>query len=533
MHRTYMSLSLVLFFLLLFLFPLHSGEAGILKAASYKHYIDDFAANDTELYVQHIPNAQSWHFLESNIPLLDVPDKQIEQTYYFRWWTFRKHIQKTPDGFVITEFLPEVPWAGRYNTIPAAAAHHIYEGRWLTDRHYVRDYTNFWLSGSGAPRRYSFWIADAVFNYYQVTLDKEFVSGLIPLLVRNYEAWEAENFGANGLFWQEDGKDGMEVSICGALSDDATGYRATINSYMYGDAIAISKLALLIKQQGTADQFKSKAQAIKERVQQTLWDSGANFFKVLPRRKDTLCDARELHGYTPWYFNMPDERYSAAWKYLMDPQYFFAKYGPTTAEKNHREFKVSYHGHECQWNGPSWPYATSVTLTAAANLLNNYSQQYFSAKDYFKLLKVYTNSQQRKREDGKVVPWIDENLNPFTGDWIARTRLKSWDKGTWSQEKGGMERGKDYNHSTYGDLVITGLIGLRPQEGNRLVINPLIPTDAWDYFCLDNVRYHGKTIAVVYDRTGRRYQIGRGFMVFVDGKRRFSSPDLARVEIVL
>jgi len=28
-------------------------------------------------------------------------------------------------------------------------------------------------------------------------------------------------------------------------------------------------------------------------------------FKVLPRGKDALCDASELHDYTPWYFNMP------------------------------------------------------------------------------------------------------------------------------------------------------------------------------------------------------------------------------------
>jgi hypothetical protein len=32
-------------------------------------------------------------------------------------------------------------------------------------------------------------------------------------------------------------------------------------------------------------------------------------------------------------------------------------------------FKVSYHGHECQWNGPSWPMATGSVLTGFANVL--------------------------------------------------------------------------------------------------------------------------------------------------------------------
>ena len=60
-------------------------------------------------------------FLSTNIPLFECPDKDFEQIYYFRWWTYRKHIKQTPDGFVITEFLPHVGWAGKHNTINCAA----------------------------------------------------------------------------------------------------------------------------------------------------------------------------------------------------------------------------------------------------------------------------------------------------------------------------------------------------------------------------------------------------------------------------
>ena len=61
----------------------------------------------------------------------------------------------------------------------------------------------------------------------------------------------------------------------------------------------------------------------------------------------------------------------------MDPQGFQAPFGPTTAERRHPGFAVSYEGHECQWNGPSWPFATSVTLTALANVLNDYDNAFF------------------------------------------------------------------------------------------------------------------------------------------------------------
>ena len=81
----------------------------VLKAAAFRHYIEAFNQNDRQLCAQHIPNAAAWDFLQNNIPLLDCPDQDIEEIYYFRWWSFRKHIKHTPAGFVITEFLPPIP----------------------------------------------------------------------------------------------------------------------------------------------------------------------------------------------------------------------------------------------------------------------------------------------------------------------------------------------------------------------------------------------------------------------------------------
>ena len=53
-------------------------------------------ADDDELYSQEIPDSSAYDFLSDRIPLLDCPDKNIEKTYYFRWWTLRKHWKNTP-----------------------------------------------------------------------------------------------------------------------------------------------------------------------------------------------------------------------------------------------------------------------------------------------------------------------------------------------------------------------------------------------------------------------------------------------------
>jgi hypothetical protein len=206
----------------------------------------------------------------------------------------------------------------------------------------------------------------------------------------------------------------------------------------------------------------------------------------------------------------------------MDTNGFYAPFGPTTAERRSPQFRLAYRGHECQWNGPSWPFSTAVTLTAMANLLNSYQQNVVSKRDYFDLLSIYAKSQHLKREDGTVVPWIDEDLNPFTGDWIARTIMKS-------QGNGIRERGKDYNHSTFCDLIINGLVGLRPRADDTVGVNPLVPDGTWDYFCLDNVLYHGRILSIVYDKTGGHYGKGKGLHVLADGKEIAASATLVRL----
>ncbi len=500
----------------------------------------------------------AWAFLKDNIPLFDCPDNAITEIYYFRWWTYRKHIAKTPAGFIITEFLPPVPWAGKYNSIACAAGHHFHEGRWLADPAYLDDYSFFWFRRGGEPRRYSFWAAEAQWARYLVSGDPRVAKELLPDLIANYEAWERGHRDANGLFWQSDDRDGMEMSLGG------DGCRPTLNSYMYGDALAIAHIATLSGQKEVARDFLSKAADIKRLVQEKLWNPEAQFFQVLPRGQNArLREVREESGYTPWYFDLPDSDQAAAWSQIMDGNGFRAPFGPTTAEQRSPGFSISYQGHECQWNGPSWPYATSVTLTALANLLDNYDQDTVSRKNYFDLLKTYAKSHHRqlqsvsenslgspptnrsagvppassggvpppilnsqtRSQDGRVVPWIDEDINPTNGDWIARTLLR---------QRGSQipERGKDYNHSTYCDLVISGLVGLRPRADDIVEVNPLAPL-TWDYFCLDQIRYHGHWLTILWDKTGEHYQKGRGLRLLADGKEIAAADALQRLTATL
>jgi hypothetical protein len=307
-----------------------AGELTVLHRAQFQHYVDAFNQNDQELPGGTIPNKRAWEWLQQNVPFFECSNKQIEELYYFRWWTYRKHIRATPDGFVITEFLPDVPWAGKWNTTSDSAGPHFYEGRWLRDRKYLNDYAMFWFRKGGNPQLYSSWMADALRASALVTGDQQLAKTLLPDLIANYSKWEQTHLDPNGLFWQIDDRDGMEMSIGGS------GYRPTINSYMYGDAMALSDIAHWSGDDAHSVRFRLKADKLRETVETKLWNETQRFYETLPRggaKPNQLVDVRELIGYVPWYFNLPNPGREVAWRQLLDSQGFAAAFGPTTAER--------------------------------------------------------------------------------------------------------------------------------------------------------------------------------------------------------
>ena len=148
-------------------------------------------------------------------------------------------------------------------------------------------------------------------------------------------------------------------------------------------------------------------------------------------------------------------------------------------------------------------------MTALKNVAQNEAGTHYSEM-FAMLLSQYAKTHTRLREDGKTVPWIDEVRHPYVDDWSSRTILRDWG---WRESKGGYERGKDYNHSTFCDLVISGLCGVR-DDGEKLYVTPCIPKD-WEYFRLTGLRFRGKEYDIVYDKSGEKYGCGKGISVII------------------
>ena len=495
-----------------------SGSAAFLKYDDYKHYVDYFNTMEDENIVQAIPNAKAWEWMTQNVPLFDCPNKDFEEMWYYRWWTLRKHIEQTPVGYAMTEFLVNRNYADKWKLISSGVGHHIHESRWLRDSTYLDQIVRTWYKGNdGKPMakltKYSSWIAHSLWQRHLVDNREQWYIDLLPSLEWEYNEWESTHTREGGLYWQEDVRDAMEETISGGRKKKYL--RPSINAYMYGNAKAIGNIAQLAGDNLKAATYFQKAADLKEKVHAKLWNEKHTFFET--HRIDSSANVREAIGFMPWYTHMAKDeaKYSVAWLQAADPHGFSAPYGQTTAERRHPLFRSHGTG-QCEWDGAVWPFATSQTLTALANFANDYQSSHLSPITsylsldslYFAEMEKYMQSQHMR---GK--PYIGEYLDETTGYWL----------------KGDQERSRYYNHSTWNDLMITGLCGLRPRADNTIEVNPLLPKDKWDYFCLDNVLYHGQNLTIVWDKDGSRYHAGKGLRIYINGKLVGQRNDLGKL----
>jgi hypothetical protein len=132
---------------------------------------------------------------------------------------------------------------------------------------------------------------------------------------------------------------------------------------------------------------------------------------------------------------------------------------------------------------------------------------------YYELFRSFTLAQYRNQDP--CLPWTGEFYHGDNGKWKTAER--------------------DYNHSTWLDLLIAEVLGLVPRPDATLEVDPLLPPGALSYFLLDGQRYRGHDVTIVWDDPAceaDRFSDGRhGLDVYVDRKLVGSSKKLERITV--
>ena len=511
--------------------------AGI-GAASPAPAADQPLMDTAAIATQRFGNDAPWY--RDRIPFFESADPTIDAVYYYRWQVYRGHQRDLgAEGYITTEFFDDVDWQRHpYASLNDASGFHIGEGRWLNDRRFADDYINFMYGSGGNDRHFTDHMADSVWGRYLVDGDRADAVKHLPVMNHIYRLWDDKYDFDKGLYFVEPLLDATEYTVS---SIDASGgkdgfrggdaFRPSVNSYMFANARALSKMAEMAGNKAMAADYAARADALKQRVLTDLWsDKLTHFIDRHQSRKNEFVNYwdpirnRELVGYLPWMFNLvPDDaKYTAAWAHLLDPASLAGKAGMRTVEANYeyymRQYRYLGEAPECQWNGPIWPYQTTQVLHAMANLLDHYKADGpVTRSAYMRLLRQYAAlHDQGSGKDRRLD--IEEDYHPETGRPIV-----------------GLDRSHHYFHSGFNDLILTGLVGIRPRADDVLEVNPLLPntgdSQTLPWFRAQDIPYHGHKVAVTWDADGRHYRRGKGLSIEVDGGEVARRDTLGRIEV--
>src|SRR5262249_49437879 len=162
--------------------------------------------------------------------------------------------------------------------------------------------------------------------------------------------WDDHWVEAKGLYYIPAMPDATEYTIASIDAsggtggfDDGEAFRPTINSYMYGNAKAIARIAEIAGDTRTSKEYVQRAARLKRNVENGLWNGPLKHFTDRFKVNNKFVHywefirGRELAGYAPWYFNLPSDtrQYAEAWTHVKDTSQLLGRYGFRTNEPSY------------------------------------------------------------------------------------------------------------------------------------------------------------------------------------------------------
>jgi hypothetical protein len=485
---------------------------------------------------------QKW--FDDNIAYFDCSDPDITRMYYHRWYVLKKNAMEPKVGRLRWKCFAEGRWRTTWypNVISYGAGHQIREARWLADPSYWQGHLRTFAHNPRpdgvypshvTPKgqrggQYTDWITSTALDGYRVHPDRRLLEELAEPLAANARGWDkvyahpgthllvVDSHWWTGMEWQPsffafgdyktDPKERSMPRVRTPLM------RVDLTAYNYGNARAVARIHELLGQPDKAREFAELARRTKEDVQRRMWDPDGRFFYSLRAADGKKADVKEVIGVYPFYFDLPDagKGYERAWESILDPKQFWTPWPVASASRQCPAYSQDgwpgdpASGTACMWNGPTWPHANSLVLSAMANTLRHYPAGALRREHLFELFRSFTRAQFRDQDRGR--PWTGEYYNGDNARWKTNER--------------------DYNHSTYNDVLIGELLGIVPRSDEVLEIDPLLPAGALDRFVLDGQAYHGHRVSLRWDKGGPQ---GRRFEVWIDGKPAGGAGELKRL----
>ena len=380
-------------------------------------------------------------------------------------------------------------------------------------------------------KEYCQYAAWALYGFYLLWNDKPFVKEVLPHFKRDcrsvFERHKGENDAlqiccAHALtgkeyqpgFWYF-ASGGYPKKVRGTKEGYTPLKRVDSSVYMYLNCLALERLCREIGD-ADAEEFASRARAIKRDVLEKMWDEETGCFYDLHWQSDEKAFVRHVVGVYPLWAGMTEEKHLRQLDCMLSPETFARGSGFASVSADCPVYSPSggwmgdyfKGGDGCMWNGPSWPYTTCIVLDALARQSKLHAHRYDGA--FAKHLREYTL--EHFRYGDLKQPYLVEHYDAETGQAISDEA--------------------DYNHSFFLDLIVRHVCGLEIKE-DGLLFEPL--SVGLEYFSLKGVQLRGHTADVYYQQRESAPYDGfkAGYTLFLDGEKRIDGVSASDAHVFL
>jgi hypothetical protein len=480
-----------------------------------------------------------------DIPYIDVPSPAVEKAILYRWWGERYNSLDTNESGYVYQFPVTIEGVNLYeNAIVLTQPMHLQDTKWMRNPYlaYGQILNVGELSGSSAfldspgdgswNNHYSQYIGTSGLEAYSVHGGGTDIAEKFAYYFEKDGVGQLEHYDGNDnnlISYTANympGNDADALTFGYSKSPTSNG-RSNIerpeSAYVWGDFDAAAKLyGVAGASQTKIDELNDKAGDIKDAIQNLLWDPEEKMFLAKTMEGTTANGPSSRPNHLTDKTHIPvreSNLYDVYAQNLLDP----ADY-----ETYVDGFRFLSYGD----NFPIFPFYTanqydkSIVSGGSNNFSNiNFTVQYRGVRSG---LRYYDPDRKWIDEAyaARLLDWMAWSVYPNAGDLRVPSQAEYYSN--WNATAKTYNR-NNHVHVMLGNMnyiYVEDMGGLQPRLDDKIELWPI--DLGYDYFMVNNVRYHGKDVTLVWDEDGSKYGLGAGYSLFIDGVKKVSVDKLGK-----
>ena len=477
-----------------------------------------------------------------NLPYIDVPKKAVQKAIDYRWWLERfNSLDANIPGYDYQYPVTIEGVLGYNNAIILTQPMHLQDTKWLRSPYLA--YGQLLSAGNSSQssafldnpgnrnnwnNHYGQYLAEAGYEAFNVIGGGAEVAENFAYYFGHDATGQLEHYGNHiegrdliayrNNYMTGNDADPISMHAPGTGTWKAHGE----NAYVWAAADAAAKLYEQLGNTEQAKYYRDLADKIKADVLELMWCEECQKFETYAVRptgtqhnanQPNLVKYTESNNYNYFAVGLVPDDAASVTKYKEALKAF----------SNGKEF-------------PIFPFYTANQVhNQEVSGSNNFSNINFTVqlRLYESALRTYDKEQTYITDDmlAMMAEWMAWNVYPDAGDvrYPNNNEFHNIDGRTYENYYRSWIYHNILGNYTY--LFIEDMAGIQPRSDEKIELSPI--DFSYDHFMVNNARYHGHDLTVVWDKPddGKTWynECPEGYSLYIDGTLAFTLKDLAHV----